>query len=86
MRQGRRYAAAAMFQDEPNIWWVTGGYNGVSALSSTEVYNATRNIFSYGVEMPMEMSYHNLVNVNNTHMVLLGGQYPGCDEVFIFDR
>ena len=74
-----------MYEDDDSVWWVTGGYDQNYDLSSTEVFDVNENSFSYGVNLPKELHYHNLVNVNNTHMVLLGGQ-EHSNEVFIIDR
>ena len=77
-----------MFEGDDNVWWITGGDNTqstVEALDTTELYDATTNSFTYGVDLPKEMLYHNLVNVNSTHMVVLGGA-DVSDEAFIFDK
>ena len=81
MNEDRLYASAAMFEGDDSIWWITGGWNG----DSTETYNALDDSFVPGPDLPKYMYYHNLVNVNNTHMVVLGGQST-TDETFIFDR
>ncbi len=74
-----------MFEGNDSIWWITGGYYAGSDLHSTEVFNAEDESFTRGINLPKEMSYHNLVNVNSTHMVVLGGIVTS-DEIFIFDR
>ena len=84
MNEIRGYAAAAMFEGGDDIWWITGGYGG-SFWDSTEVFSVNDNSFAFGVDLPKELENHNLVNVNNTHMVLLGG-YVASDEVYIIDR
>ena len=73
-----------MFEGDDFIWWITGGNDG-DDLNSTEVFDVNENSFSYGVNLPKNMHGHNLVNVNNTHMVLLGG-HKTSDEVYIIDR
>ncbi len=77
-------SASAMFEGDDSIWWVTGGLNG-NFLSTTEVFHVNSNSFSYGVSLPEPLDVHNLVNVNNTHMVVLGGYYPS-DQIYIIDR
>ncbi len=78
--------AGATFEGDDNLWWVTGGYFGRST-DRTEILNAFDNSFSNGVNLPKPMYVHNMVNVNNTHMVLLGGEAdPNSDECFMFDR
>ena len=84
MNEAKEHSAGAMFEGDDSIWWITGGYDR-SGLDSTEVYHVNDNSFSFGVDLPKEMYYHNLVNVNNTHMVLLGGSATS-NEVYIIDR
>ena len=74
-----------MFEGDDNTWWVTGGYNGVASLSTTEIYNFDNNSFSTGPYLPTSLYNHNLVNVNNTHMVVLGGEFSSR-EIFILDK
>lgn len=76
-----------MFEGNDNTWWVTGGLTeyGIS-LDSSEEYHGTSGIFLGGRDLPKEMDSHNLVNVNSSDMVALGGQYPGSDEVFLYSR
>ncbi len=82
MNEDRNEFASAMFEDDDDIWWVTGG---IHSPFSTEFFSVSKNSFTYSVELPKKMYQHNLVNVNQTHMVLLGGQIPS-DEVYIIDR
>ncbi len=82
MNEADHDSAAAMFEGDDEIWWVTGGNH---SPSSTEFFSVSNNNFTYTVDLPKNMYYHNLVNVNHTHMVLLGGYYPS-DEVYTIDR
>lgn len=84
MNEIRHMAAAAMFEVDEENWWVTGGSRN-GDLRSTEVFNVRDRTFSYGVDLPTGMRYHNLVNVNHTHMVVLGGDIYS-DDIFIIDR
>lgn len=79
----RAYSAAAQFGDT-GLWWVTGGYY-LNSLSSTELYDSVTNRFSPYIDLPKALGYHNLVNINNTHMVLLGGS-EDTNEAFMFNR
>lgn len=73
-----------MFEGDEDIWWVTGGYyNANELLKSTEVFSVQSNSFSFGLDLLTKNAYHNLVNINSTHMVLVGGQYS---RVYIIDR
>ena len=78
-------AVGAMFEGDDDVWWVTGGYDGFYVLEDTEIFDVNEERFTTGIDLPKEMHDHNLVNVNNTHMVLLGG-FETTDEVFIIDR
>ena len=79
-----RYAAAAVrFSDD--LWWVTGGYDGISDQQSTELYNATDKTWYPYVDLPKPMVFHNLVSVSDTHVILLGG-YSKSSDVYMFDR
>ncbi len=80
-------ASGSMFECDDSIWWITGGFDeGFSDLDSNDVFSVNGNSFSYGVKLPKEMAVHNLINVNNTHMVVLGGYSSSADEVYIIDR
>lgn len=79
----RDNAASAMFEGDENYWWITGGLNGEAELNSSEILNANDNSFSMGIDIPIPMSHHNQVNINNTHMALLGSL---SEEVYLFDR
>ena len=70
-----------MFENDDSSWFVTGGNDSLA----TEVYNVNGNSFEFSVDLPKTMRYHNLVNVNETHMVVLGGNEIS-DEVFIMER
>ena len=85
----RWYAAGAMFEGDDSIWWITGGktydVGGTIERYSTEIFEVIEDDFTFGEDLPKTMNHHNLVNVNNTHMVVLGGdEYD--NEIFIFDR
>ncbi|CAM6054615.1 unnamed protein product [Sphagnum tenellum] len=71
MRVGRSDAAAV--QLSPTKWWVTGGRNFVEYLKSTEIYTVGEGFSSY-VDLPTSRYFHNLVKVDDTHVMLLGGQ------------
>ena len=86
MKEIKDDASAAMFENDYNIWWVTGGYNNdEKALKSTEFFSVEKNAFDVSFDLPKNVDFHNMVNVNNTHMIVLGGQIE-TDEVFIIDR
>ena len=51
--------------------WVTGGYR-YRFLSSTDIIDKDFNI-KRGPDLPVVMSHHCIVNWNDTHMLLTGG-------------
>lgn len=83
-----RYASAAAQFADTGLWWITGGYlfiDGPVYLRSTELYDSSTETFTNYVDLPEGLSFHNLVNINSTHMVVLGGPVPSAD-VYMFDR
>ena len=81
MNSVRAGAAGVMFEGDDQFWWVTGGaYYGINNVNTTELYDRVTKQFTYYSEMPYETDLHNLINVNNTHTVLLGGREvsEGC--------
>ena len=77
MTTSRAYAAGTQITN--NLWWITGGG------STTELYNATDEQFYPYVDLPKSMSKHNIININVTHTVLLGGS-ASTDEVYVFNQ
>lgn len=86
MYTNRGFATASMFDGNNDLWWVTGGRDDDNdAFQSTEMYSEAANGFTFGSDLPKPLKHHSLVNVNRTHMVVLGGQ-DRSDEVFIYNR
>jgi hypothetical protein len=54
-----RYFAAATQAAWQSTWWVTGGFDGVSALNSTENFNVGTG-FTQGVNLPIATFKHNI--------------------------
>ncbi len=82
----RQSPAGAMFENDANVWWITGGYDGISDRRITFFYNALNDTFTDSqVNLPKDMYRHNLVNVNNTHMALLCGNQETYDS-YLFNR
>ena len=64
-------------------WWVTGGYNSNDGyLASTEILSESS--FAPYADMPVPRGYHNLVNMDEDRVMLLGGQARYV-ETFIYD-
>ena len=84
MNKPRIDAASAWITDEE--WWVTGGfqYENYERMRSTEVYDASTREFEPYVDLPVAANRHNLVNVNETHTVLVLSE--AGTELYIFDR
>ena len=72
MSTNRYYPSSAQF-GSTGLWWVTGGFDGLNTLDTTEIYNSTSMDFEDYVTLPRPMEAHNVVNVNDTHMVVVGG-------------
>lgn len=87
MNENRGFAASAQFGFNTGLWWITGGHNNlnVNGLKTTELYDAATNEFTPYFDLPTLLDEHNMVNINSTHMVVLGGGYA-TDQVFMFDR
>ena len=80
MGAARSVPAGAMMSN--GQWWVTGGSTISYDLASTEVFNGKE--FSAYVDLPEKRKGHNLVQVNTTHFMLLGGYSP-TSRVWMFD-
>ena len=48
-----------------------GGYNGSRLLSSTEVF--ANGAFTPGASLPVPMSGHCMIKINETHSIVTGG-------------
>ena len=82
--EARERAAAVQFSSLE--WWVTGGWSVPDYVASTEVLDlSTGPFFSLDVELPENMWSHNLVAINDSHVVALGGGVPN-DQVYLYDR
>ena len=67
-----------------DLWWIVGGNSGNEVLKSTEIYNATSRQFSQYIDLPIPMYFHNIFNINQTHVALISPYET--DYIFIFDR
>ena len=86
MQEARQDSAAIKWEGDDQFWWITGGFNGYNFyLRSTETFDALADEFSRDILLPGEFRQHNLVNVNSTHTVLLGGM-SGTDEVYYIEK
>ena len=82
MTTSRKSAYSAIIHGK---WWITGGYNGVEdLLSSTEIYEADMNIFKRYLDLPMPMEYHNILAVNSSTVIILGG-HEATDKFHIYN-
>ncbi len=65
MNQEKGFCAAAMFEGDDSIWWVTGGYiweGNWDEFDTTEVFDVQTNEFNFDIDLPLDMYKHNLVN------------------------
>lgn len=80
-----RYEAASLMLNKDQ-WWITGGNDGSSFLDSAEVYDVKTNQFQIQhVALPKPIGHHNLVKIDETRFVLLGGN-SDSDKVHVYDR
>ena len=73
----------ASVQLTPDIWWITGGQGGDSdpEFNTTEVYSNSNGHFTSYVNLPRPASFHNLVAINETHFVFLGGNWINSNVI-----
>lgn len=84
MNEYRSGPAAAWFEDT-DFWWITGGSGLTGWLNTSEVLNKSNGQFVNYVDIPIDTQSHSLVNINSTHMVMVGGVLKS-DQAYIFDR
>ena len=78
----RRYASAASMIDDDH-WWVTGGWGDSSALTTSEIYvGGVEDAFYEDVDLPVDLYHHNLVRINDTHHIMLGGDTRTSQSYF----
>ena len=72
-------------------WWLTGGYNGYieesGITNTTEIYT-TGVGFSPFIDLHDPRFRHNVVKINSTHLMVVGGDCHGgkCKDSWMFDR
>lgn len=76
-----------MFEGDDQYWWVTGGSESYdyNLQQSTEIYDVLSNQFNSFTDIPYATDLHTLVNVNNTHTVLLSGREESS-QVYMYNR
>ncbi len=85
MRWYREHCAGTQVEGDDQNWFITGGYNEGTVYAFNERFNVQDDDFSDdGISLPKATYYHNLISVNQTHMVFLGG-HEATNEVKIFD-
>jgi len=75
--------------EDGEFWWVSGGTSedGVTDLSSSQVYDFSRMEWVEGPELPMAMQGHCKVKLNSTHTMVTGGYSTENQEgrAYIYD-
>jgi len=71
----KRYSAASIVT--PQGWWVTGGHDGDQGLTSTELWS--NNQWQEHLRLPEPMWGHCMTWVNNSHILITGGQTGNWD-------
>ena len=83
MTESRLWAKGVKLSDE--LWWIVGGTTTLNVkLKSTEIFNVTSNQFTKYFDLPMGMVYHNIFNINDTHVALISPSET--NNIYIFDR
>ena len=64
-------------------WWVTGGG---PAINSTEVFDESSELFFSSDDLPNgDNRYHNLVRINASHIMYLGG-FPYHSDTYYYNQ
>ncbi len=76
---------SAQFEGDDDLWWVTGGRNGTVVSASTEMFSESANQFTFKSYLPIELEFHEMVNINNSHTIVLGDE-TATSNVYLYDR
>jgi len=86
MMNKRAYAASILTKQG---WWVTGGYGGnqfpYQYLATTELWS--NNQWQEHVSLPVAMVGHCMTSVNQSHIIITGGEIAGIienDPVYLY--
>jgi len=75
--------------EDGEFWWVSGGTSedGVTDLSTSQVYDFSRVEWVEGPQLPLAMQGHCKVKLNSTHTMVTGGYSTENSEgrAFIYD-
>lgn len=75
--------------EDGEFWWVSGGtsQDGVTDLSTSQVYDFSRIEWIEGPELPVAMQGHCKVKLNSTHTLVTGGYSTENQEgrAYIYD-
>ena len=82
--QSKRYEAASVIIREKYLW-VSGGNDGFGTLSSTELIEIGTTA---GPKMPTALEGHEMININDSFTLLVGGSSAGEEQSasFYFDH
>ena len=75
----RWFASSAFINGE---WWISGGYD---LLTSTEVLDSDSDTFVSYKDLPEGREQHNLVNINSSVVMMLGGADSYHADTYIFN-
>ncbi len=78
MTAGRRYPALLLMGD--STVWVTGGFNGQTAESSTEYVSFSSRTTTPGPNLPDLVERHCLIQINSSTVILYGGRHKNYSE------
>lgn len=85
MNTRRSFGVSSKFENNDDLWWITGGDGDPSAGDTTEMYSESAKQFDNGIDLPKSLYFHEMVNLNNTHTVVLGDDTPSS-SVYLYDR
>lgn len=82
MIHSRSRATATFITHKNKVkWWITGGDG--SGRHTTELYHPESG-FELFVDLPKAASWHNLVHINDTHVLMLCG-ISSTKDTYVFD-
>ena len=78
----RRYPAVIVLGDKKDTIWMTGGYEGQNAQSSTHFIRPGGEVLS-GPSLPLPLTGHCIVQITDDKFFLLGGYIGSGTKVKI---
>ena len=83
MNTGKVSAAGVMYNS--SHWWITGGFVSGSDSKFTELLNVNTMKFSGFVDLPIERTSHNLIRINDSHIMMVG-HCESTNQAWMFNQ